>query len=247
MITTDRQQLILKSIINEYIRTAKPVGSSNLVKKYDLPASPATIRYEMARLAHEGLIAKPHRSAGRIPTVAGLRYYLSNLFEEGVVDYRIETDIKNRLSKVRFDREKLIREAVSLIAEKTGNMGWSLMQDGVRVGGISYLLDFPRDTLKLLFALLEDEQTLKALLTKIRGENVRVMLADEIGLKGLEKCAMLSHKITIYGEHGTIGIVGPLSINYSHVIPILRFIASTTTSLVKDWKPRCRLSVSINK
>lgn len=235
---TERQQLVLKSIIREYMETGKPVGSSTLVKKYDLPASSATIRYEMARLGHEGLITKPHRSAGRIPTVTGLRFYLSNLFEEGIVDYRVETDIKNRLSRVKFDREKLLREAVGLIAEKTRNMGWSLMQDGVRVGGISFLLDFPKDTLKLVFALLEDDRMLKSLLAKVRGEGIRVMLADEIGLKGFDRCALLSHKITIYGERGSIGILGPLSINYPKVIPILRFIASTVTSLVKDWKPK---------
>jgi heat-inducible transcriptional repressor len=235
---TERQRFILKAIINEYIQNGKPVGSSVLGKKYDIPASPATIRYEMARLAHEGLITKPHRSAGRVPTITGLKFYLSNIFEEGVVDYRIETEIKSRLNKARFDKEKLLRECVSILAEKTETLGWSIMPDGVRVSGISYILDFPKDLLKVIFALMEDDKMIREILSNFKGKGLIVILGDEFGLKGLSNCAWLLHRVELYGLRGILGILGPLSLNYHKAIPILKFVASTVTNLVKDWKPR---------
>lgn len=74
---TDRQELILNQIIEEYAETASPVGSVTIAKLFDV--SPATVRAEMGRLESLGLIAQPHTSAGRVPTDAGYRYYVNHL------------------------------------------------------------------------------------------------------------------------------------------------------------------------
>src|SRR3990172_3554883 len=76
---TDRRQQLLQLIVDEYVTTAQPVGSSAIVDKYRLPFSPATVRNEMARLEEEGYISQPHTSAGRVPTDRGYRYYLALL------------------------------------------------------------------------------------------------------------------------------------------------------------------------
>jgi heat-inducible transcriptional repressor len=63
---TERQQQILKAIVEQYAEVASPVGSSLLAKVFDV--SSATIRAEMAELERRGFITQPHTSAGRIPT-----------------------------------------------------------------------------------------------------------------------------------------------------------------------------------
>src|SRR3989304_4032864 len=79
---TERRQQLLQFIIDEYVTTAQPVGSSALVEKYRLPISAATIRNEMVALEEEGYIAQPHTSAGRVPTDRGYRYYVEALMRE---------------------------------------------------------------------------------------------------------------------------------------------------------------------
>ena len=76
---TDRQNKILKLIVEHYIKLAKPVGSNLISKK--LKCSSATIRNEMSFLENAGLLEKTHTSSGRIPSEKGYRYYVDNLME----------------------------------------------------------------------------------------------------------------------------------------------------------------------
>ena len=74
-----RRQELLKLIVEEYIKTANPVGSSGLCDK--LKCSSATIRNEMASLEEMGYLEKTHTSSGRVPSEKGYRYYVDNLME----------------------------------------------------------------------------------------------------------------------------------------------------------------------
>ena len=64
-----RAQQVLAAVIREYIATAEPVASAQLVRGYKLDVSPATVRNELAALEEAGLLTHPHTSAGRVPTV----------------------------------------------------------------------------------------------------------------------------------------------------------------------------------
>lgn len=75
----DRQNMLLKLIIEEYIKFANPVGSKGICDKLNL--SSATIRNEMAILEDYGYLEKTHTSSGRIPSEKGYRYYVDNLME----------------------------------------------------------------------------------------------------------------------------------------------------------------------
>ncbi len=76
---TERQNSILKEIVERYIKDPTPVGSKTLSKK--LKCSSATIRNEMMALEDLGLLEKTHTSSGRVPSEAGYRYYVDNLME----------------------------------------------------------------------------------------------------------------------------------------------------------------------
>ena len=75
----ERKKELLKEIVENYVKTVKPVGSKSLCKK--LKCSSATIRNEMAVLENMGYIEKNHISSGRIPSELGYRYYVENLMK----------------------------------------------------------------------------------------------------------------------------------------------------------------------
>ena len=76
---TDRQQEILRRIVEEYVATGQPVGSKTLVERAGLTASASTVRAELAELETLGLLTHPHTSAGRVPTESGYRCYADEL------------------------------------------------------------------------------------------------------------------------------------------------------------------------
>ena len=76
---SERQQEILRRIVEEFVATGEPVGSKTLVARADLRVSPSTVRSELAELEALGLLTHPHTSAGRVPTEAGYRYYADEL------------------------------------------------------------------------------------------------------------------------------------------------------------------------
>ena len=77
---TNRQKEILKFIVEEYVKTVKPVSSSIICKH--LNCSSATIRAEMNYLEEIGLLEKTHISSGRVPSEKGYRYYVDELIRD---------------------------------------------------------------------------------------------------------------------------------------------------------------------
>jgi len=75
----DRAQLMLRSLIDRYVRDGQPVGSRTLARDLGLDLSPATIRNVMSDLEALGFISSPHTSAGRMPTVQGYRVFVDAL------------------------------------------------------------------------------------------------------------------------------------------------------------------------
>src|SRR6516162_10326041 len=75
----ERAQLLLKALIENYIRDGQPVGSRTLSRDSRLSLSSATIRNVMADLEDLGLVASPHTSAGRVPTARGYRLFVDTM------------------------------------------------------------------------------------------------------------------------------------------------------------------------
>jgi heat-inducible transcriptional repressor len=75
----DRKSAILRAVVQQYIETAQPVGSSTVAARAGIGVSPATVRNEMTVLERDGYLVQPHTSAGRIPTEAGYRFFVDDL------------------------------------------------------------------------------------------------------------------------------------------------------------------------
>lgn len=116
----DRRRKILRAIIEDYILTAEPVGSSYLLKNHDLGVSSATVRNEMALLEEMGYLDKPHTSAGRIPSSMGYRVYVDELMSQYTLTMGEINRIKFSLQNQYLELSKLIK-TVSDIASTLTN------------------------------------------------------------------------------------------------------------------------------
>ena len=99
---TNRQSELLKLIIEEYIKTAKPVSSKSLCDT--LNCSSATVRSEMSNLEELGLLEKTHTSSGRVPSEKGYRYYVDYIMQPkeltGEDVLTLQTIFKNKFTKL---------------------------------------------------------------------------------------------------------------------------------------------------
>jgi heat-inducible transcriptional repressor len=78
-----RKAAILRAVVQQYIETAQPVGSSTVSARADVAVSSATVRNDMTQLERDGYLAQPHTSAGRVPTEKGYRFFVDNLAGPG--------------------------------------------------------------------------------------------------------------------------------------------------------------------
>ncbi len=116
---TERRKEILLAIVEEYIRTAEPVGSKAICEKYMPDISSATVRNEMAALTEMGYIEQPHTSAGRIPSELGYRCYVNAMSQDGDISDMDERKVRRTLSGQVTELEKLLEAVSRQISEMT--------------------------------------------------------------------------------------------------------------------------------
>jgi heat-inducible transcriptional repressor len=120
---TERAQLLLKALIENYIRDGHPVGSRTLSRDSGLSLSSATIRNVMADLESLGFVASPHTSAGRVPTNKGYRFFVDTLLKlkppaQGEVD-----EIERRLICDAADGRSLVQSVSQMLSSFTHMAG----------------------------------------------------------------------------------------------------------------------------
>lgn len=116
---TDREKEVLRYVVENFIKSAVPVGSRNVSKQTDLNLSPATIRNVMSDLEEMELLDTPHTSAGRIPTDKAYRYYVDILMDKERLTLNEEYSLKSR-----FDEKNLnILDSNDLFSEASRILG----------------------------------------------------------------------------------------------------------------------------
>jgi heat-inducible transcriptional repressor len=119
MVLTDRQLLILQVIVDDFIRSAQPVGSRSLSKKEEISFSSATIRNEMADLEDLGYIEKTHTSSGRIPSEKGYRYYVDHLIAPQSLNQKDIIKIQSIFAERIYELEKIVQKSAKILSELT--------------------------------------------------------------------------------------------------------------------------------
>ncbi|HMK85505.1 MAG TPA: heat-inducible transcriptional repressor HrcA [Steroidobacteraceae bacterium] len=118
---SERAQLLLKALIESYIRDGQPVGSRTLSRDSGLSLSSATIRNVMADLEDLGLVASPHTSAGRIPTDKGYRLFVDSLLKVKPLQHEEVEEIERRL-KSEVSNGRALAQTVSQMLSNVTHM-----------------------------------------------------------------------------------------------------------------------------
>lgn len=116
---TPRRIEIFKAIVDEFIKTAEPVGSKTLQQKYKLQYSSATIRNDMQALEEMGYLEKTHTSSGRVPSTLGYKFYCEHLLNNSSIDKKMEIAIKEAFDASNMNVEEAVHLSCSILSEMT--------------------------------------------------------------------------------------------------------------------------------
>lgn len=194
---TERQVQLLEAIINDYINTAEPVGSVEVVQKYNLHCSPATVRNEMAKLINQGFLEMIHTSSGRVPTKMAYKMYIEELMTEEELPVLQEVALKQRLWSNRFELEKLLRETTLAMAEATGCLSVATTNEGfVTYAGAVNVLEHKEfwdiDIAKSALRILDSYEILnKIFQSVVPGREYYTLIGDEIPVENLGRATII--------------------------------------------------------
>lgn len=116
---TQRQELILKTIIKDFTQTHEPVGSKTVMNQLPIKVSSATVRNEMAALEEQGLLEKTHSSSGRVPSTKGYRYYLDHLVDPVEIPASVYNQIVCQLDQPFHQVNEIVQEAAKILSDLT--------------------------------------------------------------------------------------------------------------------------------
>ena len=182
---TQRQKNILQVIIEEYIKSAKPVSSSHICKM--VRCSSATVRNEMVSLEEVGLLEKNHFASGRIPSEAGYKYYVDNLMVPrdmtGEDMLKLQTIFKNN-SLVLSDA---IRKSIEIVSEIT-NYTSIVLGASAQDNKLKKVEVVPLDDYKILTMVITDKGVV---------EHKNLYLSDSISLEEVTKTVELINRLIV--------------------------------------------------
>ena len=236
-----RKSDVLRAVVSDYIRTGEPVGSTAVVRRYRLGVSPATIRNDMAALEEMGFLEQPHTSAGRIPTDLGYRFYV-----DGLPRGRGLTEHQRRAIAAFFgepppELDEVLRRTASLLSKLT-RYGAVAQPPGAHhmfIGGAANIVSEEtferRETVRLLFEVLEDEEdTLLAWLRTlcVDGE-LAVRIGRENRMVAMREASLVVAPYRLRGRPaGSIAVIGPTRMHYPTAISAVRMVASRLSHVV---------------
>ena len=227
---TARQIQILKLVVEEFINSARPVGSEMLDRKYNLGVSPATIRNEMVFLEKQGYLTKDHSSAGRLPTSAALKLYVNELMKEKQLTVADEVDVKEKIWSNRDDLDDLADEVARSLAEQTQALGFVVTsRNKAYSSGYANLLSMPEffdiSLMRQVLTLIEEVPVLQEIFRFGSSENpVQVVYGQELGNRDLEPISLIFSNVHVGNDDMTVGVLGSNRFDYPYVMPMMRYI-----------------------
>lgn len=219
----ERKELILDIIIREHIKTGAPVGSSLIVDKYKIKASPATVRNDMAELENNGYILQPHTSAGRIPTEKAYTKYLSKINGS-----KIKREAARELDSALSSRDEAgFKQAAKVLAKRSGNaVFWAFHQHNLYYTGLSNLLmqpEFVHTDLLYNFSEIIDrlDDIIESIFHKIE-PRPQVMIGTNSPFGDF--CGTIMTKYQHKDNIGLLGIIGPMRMDYENNLALVNYI-----------------------
>jgi heat-inducible transcriptional repressor len=119
----ERKSAILRAVVEEYIDTAQPVGSSHVANAPGVDVSSATVRNEMAGLEADGYLRQPHTSAGRVPTEKGYRFFVDHLRRPARLPGPSAEEVRDFFARAHGEAEQMLAQTSRLLSNLTNLTG----------------------------------------------------------------------------------------------------------------------------
>lgn len=219
-----RQETILKTVVEEYVRTAIPVGSKAVADALELDVSPATVRNDMVALEEEGYLAQPHTSAGRIPTEQAYVHYLKNCVHgksQPGEDKKLKSGMEDQSSP-----ELTLRTMARTLGELSGEMAVVAFDpDRSYYAGVSNLFDKPDfhdlSVMKSMSHLIDRfDEVIAEAFTRLPAQGPQVFIGGDNPF-GKDMSSILVKVRFPSGHTGMIGLVGPKRMDYGRNLGLM--------------------------
>ncbi|HUW71777.1 MAG TPA: hypothetical protein VMV66_01085 [Candidatus Humimicrobiaceae bacterium] len=232
MYITDRQKIILNSIVDEYVNSAQPVSSKFLEKKYDFGICPASIRIEMQKLTDVGFLLQPHTSAGRIPTDKGYRFFVDELLKNEMEDLGVgdwftgEIDGTIKFIQLLTKNLALASQSLALSYFEKENIfwreGWEEIFKKPEFKEETYLVNFTG----FLESFEKHIEDLKL------NSGIKIYIGRENPFKKVKDFSVISSSCNLRGDGQTIiSLLGPKRMNYDRNIGLI----NSLTKLLENF------------
>lgn len=219
----NRRNTILEAIVKSFIKSASPISSSFVREKFNLKFSTATIRSEMLKLEHEGFLFSPYKSAGKVPTKNGFRFFVDRSKEKiNKKRTKIEEEFKEVLFNIVRQRkqDEKAYNAVSVLNRLSPNLAFITVPSRINCFflGVSSILSQPEfsgggvdiaevfQTIEIgFYNILEDLNI---------SSGVQVFIGNESLKEEIKNCSLIVSSFFVDNYKGYIGILGPIRMDY---------------------------------
>jgi len=230
---SERQELILKLVVDAHLASGRPVASKPIAEKRQVEWGSSTVRAELAALEAAGYLTHPHTSAGRVPTEAGYRYYVDRLIESKAP--AVDSEVALEVSRLRREIDDAMRETTAALARVTDLMALVTappLGDALFVHGVSRLLseehlaELPRVD-ELMGALERRVDVLGMMRSALDQRSVFLWIGGENPQPELRSVSVVGANYGLgHRNLGSVGVVGPLRMDYATAIASVRGAAS---------------------
>lgn len=205
-----RESTILRAVVAEYVKGAKPVSSEFIVQKCRLGVSPATVRNEFAELTSRGYLRQPHTSSGRAPTNRGYRHYVDSAIQPGDAE-KFDFEAKRE--------EKTIEELAEKLAEFSGLLVAAWSEEGeTAIRGLKRILAQPEfEDYETSLRMAETIDLLPEIMEQIFDFEswLGICIGSEFQLWENDDASIIFRKVRLADlGRGVVCIVGPTRMQY---------------------------------
>lgn len=234
---TPRQESIFTALLREYTRRGEPIGSEEIASERNISASPATIRWELLRLQNKGLLAQPHRSAGRTPTVKGYRFFVDCLLEPQELSGREKTTLDELVSRFEEQQEELIEASLLELSHFTHAVSIFSGNGHIHSAGsgeLSHEKEFHGTILGRFLELLDElegRRLAEPFLAEIENP-VEIFIGNEHPLlrRAHGKVSLVAGRCQ-NSRGGVLGLIGPTRMDYAHNRAVVEYLVQSLSDI----------------
>lgn len=182
---SEREKEILKAIVEEYIKTAKPVSSSQICEIVN--CSSATVRNEMVYLSDLGYLEKNHFASGRVPSELGYKFYVDNLMKPKDMTGEDMLKLQTIFNNQSLALSDTIKKSIEIVAEIT-NYTSIVLGTNAKINKLKQVEIVPLEENKILTLVITDKGVV---------EHKNLYLPNTISTLEVKKTVELINKLLV--------------------------------------------------